>query len=105
MTLNGLSRGVALSALVLSMLSIAGCGDRDAAKAPAATTAASPSAPAAAAPVLQIRPETKTFRDWSATCGNDGTCWAFGFAPEFAAGWVRITLVPGPDAPPQLLFG
>mgnify|MGYP001964394348 CR=1 FL=1 len=55
--------------------------------------------------MLQIRPETKTFRDWSATCGNDGTCWAFGFAPEFAAGWVRITLAPGPDAQPQILFG
>nr|WP_295236883.1 DUF1176 domain-containing protein [uncultured Brevundimonas sp.] len=106
MTLNGLWRGVvAFSALVLSALSIAGCGDRDAAKAPDATKAASPSAPAAAAPVLQIRPETKTFRDWSATCGNDGTCWAFGFAPEFAAGWVRITLAPGPDAQPQILFG
>lgn len=105
MTLNGLSRGVALSTLVLSVLSIAGCGDKDAAKTPAATQAARQAAPAAAAPVLQIRPETKTFRDWSATCGNDGTCWAFGFAPEFAAGWVRITLAPGPDAQPQILFG
>ena len=105
MTPNGLWRGVARSALVLSALSIAGCGDKDAAKTPAATKAARPAAPAAAAPVLQIRPETKTFRDWSATCGNDGTCWAFGFAPEFAAGWVRITLAPGPDAQPQILFG
>ncbi|WP_313008392.1 DUF1176 domain-containing protein, partial [Brevundimonas vesicularis] len=105
MTPNGLWRGVALSALALSALSIAGCGDKDAGKTPAATQAARQAAPAAAAPVLQIRPETKTFRDWSATCGNDGTCWAFGFAPEFAAGWVRITLAPGPDAQPQILFG
>ena len=82
MTLNGLWRGVALSALVLSALSIAGCGDKDAAKMPAATKAARSAAPAATALVLQIRPETKTFRDWSATCGNDGTCWAFGFAPQ-----------------------
>ncbi|WP_428153289.1 DUF1176 domain-containing protein [Brevundimonas sp.] len=102
-----LSRGVALSALVLSAFAVAGCGDKDAAKTPGAPQAAMPAtaAAAASAPVLQIRAETKQFRDWSATCGNDGTCWAFGFAPEFAAGWVRITLAPGPDAQPQILFG
>lgn len=102
-----LSRGVALSVLALSAVAVAGCGDKDAAKPPAAPKAAMPAtaAAAAAAPVLQIRSETKQFRDWSATCGNDGTCWAFGFAPEFAAGWVRITLAPGPDAQPQILFG
>ncbi len=110
MTSNGLWRGVArhapgVSALAVSALVIAGCGEKDAAKTPAATPAASSAAPAAVAPVLQIRPETKTFRDWSATCGNDGTCWAFGFAPEFAAGWVRISLAPGPNAQPQILFG
>lgn len=102
-----LSRGVALSALALSAFAVAGCGDKDAAKTPGAPQAAMPAtaAAASAAPVLQIRSETKQFRDWSATCGNDGTCWAFGFAPEFAAGWVRITLAPGPDAQPQILFG
>lgn len=102
-----LSHGVALSALALSAFAVGGCGDKDTAEAPAAPKAAMPAtaAAAAAAPVLQIRSETKQFRDWSATCGNDGTCWAFGFAPEFAAGWVRITLAPGPDAQPQILFG
>ena len=102
----GLFRGLALSALALSAFAVAGCGDKDAAKTPGAPQAAMPATAAtAAAPVLQIRSETKQFRDWSATCGNDGTCWAFGFAPEFAAGWVRITLAPGPDAQPQILFG
>ncbi|WP_154726771.1 DUF1176 domain-containing protein, partial [Brevundimonas mediterranea] len=107
MTTIGLFRGVALSALALSAFAVAGCGDKDAAKTPGAPQAAMPAtaAAASAAPVLQIRSETKQFRDWSATCGNDGTCWAFGFAPEFAAGWVRITLAPGPDAQPQILFG
>ena len=105
MKLNALSRGVPLSSLVLAAFAVAGCGDKDAAETPAAPKAASTAAPAVAAPVLQIRPETKTFRDWRATCGNDGTCWAFGFAPEFAAGWVRIALAPGPDAQPQILFG
>ena len=102
-----LSRGVALSALALTAFAVAGCGDKDAAKTPGAPQAAMPATAAAvaSAPVLQIRAETKQFRDWSVTCGNDGTCWAFGFAPEFAAGWVRITLAPGPDAQPQILFG
>lgn len=102
-----LSRGIALSVLALAAFAVAGCGDQDAAKTSAAPKAAMPATAAApaAAPVLQIRSETKQFRDWSATCGNDGTCWAFGFAPEFAAGWVRITLAPGPDAQPQILFG
>ena len=102
-----LSRGVALSALALTAFAVAGCGDKDADKTPGARQAAMPATAAAvaSAPVLQIRAETKQFRDWSATCGNDGTCWAFGFAPEFAAGWVRITLAPGPDAQPQILFG
>ncbi|RYG17774.1 MAG: DUF1176 domain-containing protein [Caulobacteraceae bacterium] len=102
-----LSRGVALSALALTAFAVAGCGDKDADKTPGSPQAAMPATAAAvaSAPVLQIRAETKQFRDWSATCGNDGTCWAFGFAPEFAAGWVRITLAPGPDAQPQILFG
>jgi hypothetical protein len=101
------SRGVAVSALALAVFAVAGCGDKDDAKAPGVRQAAMPAtaAAAASAPVLQIGAETKQFRDWSATCGNDGTCWAFGFAPEFAAGWVRITLTPGPDAEPQILFG
>lgn len=92
---------VAASALVL-----AACGDKDATK-----TAGAPKAAAAsvqtptAAPVLQITSETRQFRDWSATCGNDGTCWAFGFTSGSNGGWVRIALDPGPDARPQVVFG
>lgn len=106
MRTHGLSRRVALCAVAASALVVAGCGDKTAAQKTEAKQAASPAtATVAAAPVLQISSETKQFRDWSATCGNDGTCWAFGFAPEFAAGWVRITLAPGPDAKPEVLFG
>ncbi|WP_312595206.1 DUF1176 domain-containing protein [Brevundimonas sp.] len=92
---------VAASALVL-----AACGDKDATKKTGAPTAPAASAPTpAAAPVLQITSESKAFRDWNATCGNDGTCWAFGFTSGFNGGWVRIALDPGPDARPQVLFG
>ncbi|MDO9609105.1 MAG: DUF1176 domain-containing protein [Brevundimonas sp.] len=102
-----LLRGVALSALAASALAVAGCGDKDAApKAVSPQAPASSTPPAAApAPVLQTRSETRQFKDWRVTCGNDGSCWAFGFAPEFAAGWVRIALQPGPDARPEVSFG
>lgn len=101
-----LTAAVAASALA-SVLALAACGDKDAARKTDAPqpAAAATMAPGAAAPVLQITSETKQFRDWSATCGNDGTCWAFGFAPEYAAGWVRIEMAPGPDAQPRILFG
>nr|WP_314437911.1 DUF1176 domain-containing protein [uncultured Brevundimonas sp.] len=96
-----------MAAVAASALALAACGDKDAAKKPAATkaSAAVPAAPASAAPVLQITSETKQFRDWSATCGNDGTCWAFGFTSGNNGGWVRIALTPGPDARPQVVFG
>ncbi|GAW42402.1 hypothetical protein SH203_02818 [Brevundimonas sp. SH203] len=99
-----LMAAVAASALAFA---VAACGDRDAARKTDAPrpAAAATTASVAAAPVLQIASETKQFRDWSATCGNDGTCWAFGFASGGDGGWLRITLAPGPDARPHILFG
>ena len=96
-----------MAAVAASALALAACGDKDAAKKPAATqvAAAVAAAPVAPAPALQITSETKTFRDWSVTCGNDGTCWAFGFTSGNNGGWVRIALAPGPDARPQVVFG
>ena len=95
------------SVLAASALALSACGDRQAASSPAPSAPAAPSgaAPAEPPPVLRTRAETRQFRDWSATCGNDGTCWAFGFAPEFAAGWVRIALAAGPEAQPDIRFG
>lgn len=103
----GLFRRGALAALTVSTAAVAGCGDREAAQTPGSPQPAASGAiaTAAAPPVLQTRSETRQFKDWSATCSNDGTCWAFGFAPDFAAGWVRIALPPGPDAKPEVAFG
>lgn len=98
--LQSLTFGLGVMAL------LAGCGDRtdkDAATAPGSPAAST--TPAGSAPVLQIRSETRAFRDWQASCGNDGSCWAFGFAPDFGAGWIRVALAPGPDAQPQVAFG
>jgi len=55
--------------------------------------------------VLKTRSETRQFRSWSATCSNDGACWAVGVAPEFEAGWIRIALRGGADAAPDVRFG
>lgn len=49
--------------------------------------------------------ETREFRDWSVTCDNGNACHAFGFAPDFDAGWVRISMPPGPGARPEVAFG
>jgi hypothetical protein len=93
-------------AVAASALALAACGDKDATKkAGAPKAAAAPVQTPVAAPVLQITSETKQFRDWSATCGNDGTCWAFGFTSGSNGGWVRVALDPGPDAKPQVVFG
>ena len=88
---------------------LAGCGGRDN-RAPAGdraapVTATSPAPAATTVPVLQTPCESREFKNWRATCGNDGACWAFGFAPEFEAGWVRVSLQPGPDARPEVRFG
>lgn len=57
------------------------------------------------APQAAPRTETKPFRDWQATCDNGNACYAFGFAPDHDAGWVRIFMPAGPDAEPEIAFG
>lgn len=63
-------------------------------------------APATAA--IQAGPatpsETREFRDWMAVCDNGNACYAFGFEPD-DAGWLRISMDPGPDAGPEIAFG
>jgi hypothetical protein len=85
-------------------LALAACGEGAAApdEAPAGSIAATGPAPASqAAPPS----ETRQFRDWQATCDNGNACYAFGFAPDYEAGWVRIFMPPGPDAEPEVAFG
>lgn len=88
---------------------LVGCGGRDdratAGDQALPVTATSPAPATTSPPVLKTLSESREFKDWKATCGNDGACWAFGFAPEFEAGWVRVSLQPGPDARPEVRFG
>lgn len=95
--------GVGLAVLVVS---IAGCG-QGAVEANAKGGDAGPVA--AAVPTVQASPavasETREFRDWRVTCDNGNACFAFGFAPDFGDGWIRVSMQPGPEAQPEIAFG
>ncbi len=66
--------------------------------------ATAPDSPAGAADPATARPERRTFRDWTVTCGNDGTCTAFG-GVESGTGWLRIAMPAGPEAVPVVDLG
>ena len=77
-----------------------GTAEGAAASGPSLAGGEAPDAVQAAAPS-----ETREFRDWQATCDNVNACYAFGFAPDYDAGWVRISMAAGPDAEPEIAFG
>lgn len=49
--------------------------------------------------------EMRTFRDWQASCGNDGVCVAFGRPAADAPAWVRVEMTAGAQAEPRIRFG
>ncbi|MBU2164989.1 MAG: DUF1176 domain-containing protein, partial [Alphaproteobacteria bacterium] len=67
------------------------------AKAPDAT-------PTASADPATVAPDSRTFSDWTVTCGNNGTCTAFG-GVESGTGWLRIVMPAGPEAEPVVDLG
>lgn len=101
-------REAILTIMALLLVLAAGCDETDK---PVETTRAPSPSPAAAnrqtshPAVLKTRSETREFGSWIATCSNAGMCWAFGYAPEFEAGWIRIALQAGADARPDVRFG
>lgn len=101
-------RGRMPTGLIGLILATAACG-QPATKPPSAERPPArgrAGSPAAAAPAqAAVASETREFRDWTATCDNGNACYAFGFAPDFDAGWVRISMAPGPDAEPVVAFG
>ena len=72
---------------------------------PAAATATAATADAETPSQAAPPSVTREFRDWQATCDNGNACSAFGFAPDYDAGWVRIHMPAGPDAEPEIAFG
>jgi hypothetical protein len=66
--------------------------------------AEAPDSPAASADPASAAPESRTFSDWTVSCGNDGTCTAFG-GVESGTGWLRIVMPAGPEAVPVVDLG
>lgn len=60
--------------------------------------------PTASADPATAKPESRTFRDWTVVCGNDGACSAFGRV-ESGTGWLRIVMPAGPEAVPVVDLG
>ncbi|MBU2168837.1 MAG: DUF1176 domain-containing protein [Alphaproteobacteria bacterium] len=100
-------RRIPIASLGLSVIALLGAcqGEVDGPDSP--ETGAPPGgwAEAQAMPdMATVRPETKTFRDWTVTCGNNGDCTAFGTVAE-ANGWLRIFMPAGADAQPVVDIG
>ena len=96
------------SGLAGLLLATAACGQGAAeagSDAPPTTAAASSPTEATVQAGPAVPSVTREFRDWTVTCDNGNACHAFGFAPDFDAGWVRISMAPGPDAQPEIAFG
>ncbi|WP_269515956.1 DUF1176 domain-containing protein [Brevundimonas subvibrioides] len=90
-----------LTALFLMAITLAACGDGQAAQSagtqqgPTERPGATPSAP---------QPGERTFRDWYVVCNNANACYAFGHATEGTA-WVRVAMPAGPDGKPDIVLG
>ena len=94
------------AAVIGLALAAAACGPGSAEPTSGGTedrAAASTAAPAQAG--RPVPSETREFRDWTVTCDNGNDCFAFAFAPDFAAGWVRVAMEAGPSAEPRIAFG
>ncbi|HAV49109.1 MULTISPECIES: DUF1176 domain-containing protein [unclassified Brevundimonas] len=66
--------------------------------------ATAPDSPAASADPVTAVPESRTFRDWTVTCGNNGDCTAYGSVAD-DNGWLRLFMPAGPGAEPVVHVG
>lgn len=66
--------------------------------------ATAPDSPAASADPATAVPESRTFSDWTVTCGNNGDCTAFGSVAD-DNGWLRLFMPAGPGAEPVVHVG
>ena len=100
-------RRTLLASLGVSLIALMGAcqGEPDGQTAPGAETpAGGSSTPVPTPAAATAQPETRTFRDWTVTCGNNGDCTAFGTAAD-ANGWLRIFVPAGPDGQPVVDMG
>lgn len=86
----------------LLALALAGCAegspgpDESPLTSPTATAAADATRPA-------LKPVTRTFRDWYATCDNGNDC--FAYTGTDAGGWLIVRQTAGPEARPEIVAG
>lgn len=87
---------------MLALLAVVGCGDGEAR--PSATdVTAGPAAGVGTPAGSAVRPETRSFRDWYASCDNGNAC--FAYTGTDAGGWLMVRLGAGADAAPEILVG
>lgn len=97
--------GMGLAALVFATTACGqGTGEAKAGGSGSASAASATPATAVAQAGPAMPSQTREFRDWLAVCDNGNACYAFGFEPD-DAGWLRISMQPGPDAEPEIAFG
>ena len=53
--------------------------------------------------IFGARPDTRSFRDWYASCDNGNAC--FAFTGTDAGGWLMVRQDAGPDAAPEIMVG
>ena len=90
--------------MVAAALTLAACGDEQSAARTAGGRTTPAATPAATAAGPNVKPESRSFRDWRVTCDNTNACVAFtgsGGVP----GWIRIAMPAGPDAQPTVAVG
>ncbi len=90
--------------MAAATLTLAACGEEPPASKPAEGRNTLADAPVATAATPNVKPESRSFRDWRVTCDNTNACVAFtgsGGVP----GWIRVAMPAGPNAQPTVAVG
>ena len=98
---EALMRRALLSALALTL---AACGNEPERESPPPAETVTPPSSSPAKASSRAQSETRTFRDWTVTCGNNGDCTAFGPVAD-DNGWLRLFMPAGPGAEPVVHVG
>ena len=94
-------QGSIIGGSVLAMLALMGCGAPPSVGDVSQATSVTSDAPRPAS--AAVRPETRTLRDWYATCDNGNDC--FAYTGTDTGGWLLVRLGAGPEAVPTILVG
>lgn len=86
----------------LTLLAVVGCSNGEA-QSGRVDIPAGPPADVEAAAGPAVRPETRTFRDWYASCDNGNAC--FAYTGTDAGGWLLVRQDAGPDAAAEIIVG